>query len=108
MDGPPAQSLTFEGLLPSTMKQPPRDPNTPVIDQPMIGTIFIIIIINYWMKTHSWLIGKVVASAFIMIVGTLYTFLPILEEDGSNLTYASTIAFTTFVMFQVLLIILHY
>ena len=37
MDGPPAQSLTFEGLLPSTMKEPPRDPNTPVIDRPMIG-----------------------------------------------------------------------
>jgi hypothetical protein len=39
MDGPPAQSLTFEGLLPSTMKEPPRDPNTPVIDRLMIGKI---------------------------------------------------------------------
>jgi len=81
MDGPPAQSLTFEGLLPSTMKEPPRDPNTPVIDRLMIG--------------------KVLSSSLIMVIGTLYTFVQYLGDgEEEDIIYASTVAFTTFVMFQ--------
>ena len=41
MDGPPAQSLTFEGLSTDAMKEPPRNPNTPVIDQPMISMYYV-------------------------------------------------------------------
>lgn len=81
MDGPPAQSLTFEGLLPGTMKEPPRDPNTPVIDRPMIA--------------------KILASSTIMVIGTLYGFLIELYGEDADIQHASTVAFSTFVMFQV-------
>jgi hypothetical protein len=40
-----------------------------------------------------------------MVIGTLYTFIQYLGNgEPEELTYASTIAFTTFVMFQVYLI----
>lgn len=80
MDGPPAQSLTFEGLLPGSMKEPPRDPNTAVIDRPMIG--------------------KILAGSTIMVIGTLYGFLVELIGEDADVPHASTVAFSTFVMFQ--------
>ncbi len=36
-----------------------------------------------------------------MVIGTLYGFLVELSEDASDVTHASTVSFSTFVMFQV-------
>jgi Ca2+-transporting ATPase len=80
MDGPPAQSLTFEGLTQDAMKEPPRNPNTPVIDQPMII--------------------KIVSAAAMMVVGTMWVFLGEVHDEDSDTRQSTTMAFTTFVMFQ--------
>jgi len=79
MDGPPAQSLTFEGLTQDAMKEPPRNPNTPVIDRDMIV--------------------KVGAAALVMVIGTMMVFLGEVDS-GQELKHSTTMAFTTFVMFQ--------
>jgi Ca2+-transporting ATPase len=83
MDGPPAQSLGVEPVTADVMKSPPRDPKTPAITKQMIT--------------------KIAIGSVIMLVGTLSMFFNALEEtsteDGEN-RRATTIAFTTFVMFQ--------
>lgn len=78
MDGPPAQSLGVEPFDKSVLDQPPRKPKDPVFTKEMMLSISL--------------------TALVMIFGTLATFYYHLEED--NVTHASSIAFTTFVMFQ--------
>jgi len=83
MDGPPAQSLGLEPVSKEIMKQPPRNPKTPVITQRMIV--------------------KVASGSIVMALGTLWMFFKSLEmsdpEDKKHL-HATTMAFSTFVMFQ--------
>jgi len=90
MDGPPAQSLGVEPLDRDVMKRPPRDPRAPVFTRDMVVTILL--------------------AAFIMVAGTLSTFyaalrletLPADAEVGHEGlgSRASTMCFTTFVMYQ--------
>jgi len=96
MDGPPAQSLGLEPVSKDVMKQPPRDPSTPVINRRMII--------------------KILQGGFIMLFGTLYVFFSTVKDTGGihaehdangeesqvaiENRYATTLAFTTFVMFQ--------
>lgn len=107
MDGPPAQSLGLEPLTQSLMKNPPRPPNEPVLNRNIII--------------------KIIVGAFIMLVGTLNVFFTTYNvSDSSSSTsdptvlspqsrtissdsltqeeyiqrYATTMAFTTFVFFQ--------
>jgi len=62
------------------MKQFPRDPQTPVITKKMII--------------------KILQGATIMFTGTLFIFFNSLIPDATEQHHATTIAFTTFVMFQ--------
>uniref|UniRef100_A0A7S4M3N9 Calcium-transporting ATPase n=1 Tax=Vannella robusta TaxID=1487602 RepID=A0A7S4M3N9_9EUKA len=78
MDGPPAQSLGVEPFDQAVLSQPPRKAKDPIFTAEMILSICI--------------------TATVMVFGTLATFYYHLDED--NLARASTIAFTTFVMFQ--------
>merc|ERR1712137_784887 len=78
MDGPPAQSLGVEPFDKAVLSQPPRKAKDPVFTPEMAISIVI--------------------TAAVMVIGTLATFYYHLEDD--NLPRASTIAFTTFVMFQ--------
>lgn len=78
MDGPPAQSLGVEPFDESVLKQPPRSAKDPIFTSEMSFSI--------------------VLTAFVMVFGTLGMFYYHLGED--NLAEASTISFTTFVMFQ--------
>jgi len=90
MDGPPAQSLTFESYRDRSHRQPPRDPRASIVDARMAA--------------------KIAVSAITMVIGTISVFLWAIPSD--NLTfealtemnepprYASTMAFTTFVLFQ--------
>eukprot|EP01105_Mastigella_eilhardi_P027097 TRINITY_DN8188_c0_g1_i1.p1 TRINITY_DN8188_c0_g1~~TRINITY_DN8188_c0_g1_i1.p1 ORF type:complete len:951 (+),score=269.56 TRINITY_DN8188_c0_g1_i1:107-2854(+) len=88
MDGPPAQSLTFEARREETVRLPPRNPNASIVD---VRTI-----------------SKIVVSAFMMIVGTLWIFLSAIPEGAELKTMnvaprlATTLAFTTFVLFQLM------
>jgi len=89
MDGPPAQSLTFEEYRDKTDK-PPRNPKDPI--------------------TPMFMRVKIVISSIIMVVGTIFAFLVVLPKDELDLEklnnmneapeLASTMAFTTFVLFQ--------
>jgi len=87
MDGPPAQSLGVEPVTQDIMKNPPRDPKTPVINKKMII--------------------KIVLGSLTMLIGTLFVFFGALEKQEESETEsatedhrATTMAFTTFVMFQ--------
>jgi Ca2+-transporting ATPase len=104
MDGPPAQSLGVEPMDRDVMKRPPRKVTDPVFNRQMITTVIL--------------------TAFVMVVGTLATFYFELEHEGhepttlTSTTTASvtespeeviertthkraiTLAFTTFVFFQ--------
>jgi Ca2+-transporting ATPase len=90
MDGPPAQSLTFESYRDKKHGQPPRDPKAPIVDHRMAA--------------------KICLSAVIMVAGTISMFLLSIPKDQlafGALTemneaprVASTMAFTTFVLFQ--------
>lgn len=60
------------------MKNPPRDPKTPVITRKMIF--------------------KIALGALMMLYGTLSVFFAAVEQGDS--TRATTVAFSTFVMFQ--------
>jgi len=86
MDGPPAQSLTFEANT-EAISQPPRNLKASIVDLRMIA--------------------KVLMSAFLMVVGTMWIFLDAIPEGTKTLAEmneapkeATTIAFTTFVLFQ--------
>jgi Ca2+-transporting ATPase len=89
MDGPPAQSLTFESNG-AAEKAPPRDRKAPIVDRRTIA--------------------KIVISALIMVAGTMWIFLKDIPGGSQGLAglhemnetpkHASTMAFTTFVLFQ--------
>ncbi|KAH3757419.1 calcium-transporting P-type ATPase, PMR1-type [Pelomyxa schiedti] len=85
MDGPPAQSLTFEANREATTQRP-RDLKASPVDLKMIG--------------------KICLSAFLMVVGTMWIFLQTipqgkaLSEMNEAPKEATTIGFTTFVLFQ--------
>jgi Ca2+-transporting ATPase len=82
MDGPPAQSLGVEPRPADAINAPPQNPNLPVIDRQMMV--------------------KIALGALTMLVGTLYAFFSI-ETDGVDEEQphrASSVAFTTFVLFQ--------
>ncbi len=80
MDGPPAQSLGVEPLDEDVMKNPPRDPNEPVITRKMVS--------------------KISSAALIMVIGTLGIFFWELNNGSGHLERSMTLAFTGFVMFQ--------
>lgn len=75
------------------MKQPPRDPKTPVITRKMISKIAQVTLTKF--MRFKWLQG-----ALIMNLGTLVVFFNSLVENDPEQRYATTLAFTTFVMFQ--------
>jgi Ca2+-transporting ATPase len=78
MDGPPAQSLGVEPFDEEVIKKPPRNPRQPIF--------------------NSFMIASILASALLMVTGTLFVFYTFLDEDDE--TRAVTMCFTTFVMFQ--------
>ncbi len=80
MDGPPAQSLGVEPLDRDLMKRSPRDPNDQVINRGMMFNIGL--------------------GASIMVIGTLAVFFYELNLGSMMEKRAVTMAFTTFVMFQ--------
>jgi len=81
MDGPPAQATALEPRSESVTKSPPRDPTLPVIT--------------------PFMIKKILMCSFLMTLGTLHVFFSYLDPNVSeHQLYASTMAFTTFVMFQ--------
>ncbi|KAL6074057.1 Calcium-transporting ATPase type 2C member 2 [Balamuthia mandrillaris] len=92
MDGPPAQSLGVEPLDKDAMKQPPRDTKQPVLSKPLLFSTL--------------------ACALLMLFGTLGIYQSYLadpsydigegdEEAAAQRTLkASTMAFNTFVFFQ--------
>eukprot|EP00011_Vannellida_sp_DIVA3-517-6-12_P004604 CAMPEP_0114610194 /NCGR_PEP_ID=MMETSP0168-20121206/3472_1 /TAXON_ID=95228 ORGANISM="Vannella sp., Strain DIVA3 517/6/12" /NCGR_SAMPLE_ID=MMETSP0168 /ASSEMBLY_ACC=CAM_ASM_000044 /LENGTH=877 /DNA_ID=CAMNT_0001821123 /DNA_START=40 /DNA_END=2669 /DNA_ORIENTATION=+ len=83
MDGPPAQSLGLEPLDKELMRKRPRRRSDPIFNKQMVGSILL--------------------TAFVMVVGTLGTFyweLLVHRHADDPQTQAMTVSFTTFVMFQ--------
>ena len=78
MDGPPAMTLGVEPARPGIMRERPRRQAAQILTGPRLA--------------------KLVLYGTIMMVGTLYLFRHGLETHGQ--TYALTLAFTTFVLFQ--------
>jgi Ca2+-transporting ATPase len=79
MDGPPAMTLGLEPSRPGIMQEPPRAPGTPILTLKRL--------------IHLW------AHGAIMATGTLAVFFyAMLSLDVAR---AHTLAFTTFVLFQV-------
>jgi len=91
MDGPPAQSLTFEKYRDRKHNTPPRDPKAPIVSLAMMT--------------------KILLSSILMVAGTIGVFIYSLPSEDRNISVlkemndspalASTMAFTTFVFFQV-------
>ena len=77
MDGPPALSLSMEPYH-KTMNRPPRDPDEPIITKDVLKFIF--------------------GAGMVMFIGTILVFSYALQEYSE--THARTLAFTTFVFFQ--------
>ncbi len=82
MDGPPALSLSMEPYH-QTMNRPPRDPREPIITKDVLKFI--------------------TGAGLLMFIATILVFwyalqMPGLKEDV--VTHARTLAFTTFVFFQ--------
>lgn len=84
MDGPPAQSLGVEPVDPALLTQPPRPRNARVLTQRLIR--------------------RVLQSALIILVGTLYTYVSNLtaEDLAAHSVSArdTTLTFTQFVLFD--------
>ncbi|MCY7314993.1 MAG: cation-translocating P-type ATPase [Rubrivivax sp.] len=78
MDGPPAVMLGLEPSRPGIMSEPPRASDARILTLPRIS--------------------RLVAYGSTMAVGTLGVYIHGLETG--NQAYASTLAFTTFVLFQ--------
>ena len=91
MDGPPAQSLTFEKYRDRQHSTPPRDPKASIVSRAMAA--------------------KIALSSVLMVLGTVGIFLLSLPSQDRDIhvlnamndspAMASTMAFTTFVLFQV-------
>ena len=78
MDGPPAMTLGIEPARPGIMGDKPRSQRTQILD---MGRLL-----------------RLVLYGLTMMVGTLFMFQYGLASDGQS--YALTLAFTTFVLFQ--------
>lgn len=94
MDGPPAQSLGVEPVDPEVMTKPPRDKNENVLSRGIRVTYCI-----SGPYANTGLIWSVLSSAALMVFGTLFVFLREIS-DGIVTRRDTTMAFTTFVMFQ--------
>ncbi|MCL7412204.1 MAG: cation-transporting P-type ATPase [ANME-2 cluster archaeon] len=79
MDGPPALSLSMEPYH-KTMNRPPRDPDEPIITKDVMKFI--------------------TGTSMVMFIGTILVFLYALQEYPEDIDHARTLAFTTFVLFQ--------
>ncbi|NUT93326.1 MAG: cation-translocating P-type ATPase, partial [Saccharothrix sp.] len=77
-DGPPALALGLEPARPSVMREPPRPPGAHILT----GTR----------------LARIAGIAAVMVAGTLLLFRYGLDRDAAT---AQTLAFTTFVLFQV-------
>jgi Ca2+-transporting ATPase len=78
LDGPPAMTLGVEPARPDSMLRPPRPSSAGILD---FGRL-----------------GRLLLYGAIMAAGTLFAFVHGIREAGSG--YGSTLAFTTFVLFQ--------
>ncbi|MHB1291615.1 MAG: cation-translocating P-type ATPase [Sulfuricella sp.] len=78
MDGPPAMTLGLEPARPGIMNEPPRSPEARILTLP-----------RFW---------RLLAYGAIMAAGTIGVFFYGLQTGEE--TYALTLAFTTFVLFQ--------
>ncbi len=78
MDGPPAVMLGLEPLRPGIMNEPPRRSDARILTLPRLG--------------------RLLAYGSTMAVGTLGVYFHGLQSGEQ--VYASTLAFTTFVLFQ--------
>ncbi|MDT8388699.1 MAG: HAD-IC family P-type ATPase [Thiogranum sp.] len=78
MDGPPAMTLGVEPARPGLMAEPPRPPDAQILSGRRL----------LWLMIYG----------VIMMAGTLALFAYGLENNGT--TYAVTLAFTTFVLYQ--------
>ena len=81
MDGPPALALGADPVRPDAMDRPPRDPEAPILSRARLR--------------------RVVLAGVVMATGTLAVFAWALQarpDDGG--AFATTMAFTTFVLFQ--------
>lgn len=80
MDGPPAQSLGVEKVDPDVMNRPPRKRNDPVLTKALIR--------------------RVLTSAAIIMVGTMFVYSREMLADGSVSRRDTTMTFTCFVLFD--------
>ncbi|POS85255.1 calcium-transporting P-type ATPase-like protein, partial [Erysiphe pulchra] len=80
MDGPPAQSLGVEPVDPDVMLRPPRKRNAPVLTWPLIT--------------------RVLASASIIMMGTMAVYTHEMLVDGEITKRDTTMTFTCFVLFD--------
>jgi Ca2+-transporting ATPase len=82
MDGPPAQSLGVEPLDAAVLKRPPRDPKEPIFSRGILSSV--------------------ATNALVMVAGTLYLYYNELQHEqvGDSHRRAMSLAFTTFVFFQ--------
>jgi P-type Ca2+ transporter type 2C len=81
MDGPPALALGADPVRAGVMDRPPRDPDTPILDNGRLR--------------------RLVLAGTVMALGTIGVFAWTLDaypDDGGAV--AGTMAFTTFVLFQ--------
>ncbi len=78
MDGPPAMTLGVEPARGGIMLEAPRDQSREILTLPRLGRLAL--------------------YGLTMMVGTLWLFQHGLDQHGA--TYALTLAFTTFVLFQ--------
>jgi Ca2+-transporting ATPase len=79
MDGPPAIALGLEPTRPEIMQEKPRSPGADILTWPRFGRIMF--------------------AGAVMVAGTLGVLLWALQNFGEEA--AKTMAFTTFVMFQI-------
>lgn len=80
MDGPPAMTLGVEPARPGLMQADPRPPGARILSLPRLA--------------------RLVFYGTIMMAGTLWVFHHALAQSGDQ-GHAMTLAFTTFVLFQV-------
>ena len=79
MDGPPAVSLALDSARPGLMQEPPRSPDAQILSAARLS--------------------KIVLFGATMMVGTLTLLWHSMDQHTEK--YALTLAFTTFVLFQV-------
>ncbi|KAI0669531.1 calcium-transporting ATPase [Trametes maxima] len=77
MDGPPSQSLGVDPVDPQVMRRPPRKKDAPIISQRLIY--------------------RVLFSASIIVIGTLFVYIYALADDQGMTRREQTMTFTCFV-----------